>query len=84
LKEVIVSVYRKVLMEVDNNSFIVGNPQGILEKQVRPRPIHLLNNMKLNNFAKYAKKKKKTENHAIKRLNGAPNFRHFNEMLPQN
>jgi hypothetical protein len=38
-------------MEVDYNSFIVGNPQGILEKQLRPLPNHLL-----NDFIKYVKK----------------------------
>jgi hypothetical protein len=30
-----------VLMEVDDN--IVADPQGILDQQLRPHPIHLLN-----------------------------------------
>jgi len=33
-----------VLIEVDDNLLlIVGNPQGILGKQLKPHPIHLLN-----------------------------------------
>ncbi len=34
---------RKVLMEVDGKSLlIVDDPQGILDQQLRPCPIHLL------------------------------------------
>ncbi len=34
----------KVLMEVDDNiCLILGDLQGILDQQLRPRPIHLLN-----------------------------------------
>ncbi len=34
----------KVLIEVDINIFlIVSNPQGILDQQLRPHPIHSLN-----------------------------------------
>jgi hypothetical protein len=33
-----------VLIEVNNNILlIVGDLQGILEQQLRPRPIHILN-----------------------------------------
>jgi len=33
-----------VLAETDDNlALIVGNPQGILGQQLRPRPIHLSN-----------------------------------------
>jgi hypothetical protein len=38
-----VHVGHNVLNKVDNISLIVGNPQGILEQLLRPRPIHLLN-----------------------------------------
>ncbi len=35
----------KVLLEVDNIiSLIVADPWGILDQQLRPCPIHLLNN----------------------------------------
>jgi hypothetical protein len=44
LEEVTVSVGHKVLMEVDDSiSLIFGNPQGILNQQLRPCPIHILN-----------------------------------------
>jgi hypothetical protein len=44
LEEVIVRASHEVLMEVDDNcALIVGNPQGILDLQLRPRPMHLLN-----------------------------------------
>jgi hypothetical protein len=40
LKEVAVHEGHKVLMEVDDNiSLIVGNLQGILDQQLKPRPI---------------------------------------------
>jgi hypothetical protein len=43
LEEVTVCSGHKVLMEVENNILlIVGNLQGILEQQLRPRTIHLL------------------------------------------
>ncbi len=46
LEEVAMSADYKVLMEVDDNILlIVGNPQGILGQQVRPYPIHLLNDI---------------------------------------
>ncbi len=36
--------WQQCLKEADNNiSLIVGNPQGILEQLLRPRPIQLLN-----------------------------------------
>jgi hypothetical protein len=39
LEDVAVSVGHKVFMEVDNNSLlIVGDPQRILEEQLRPHP----------------------------------------------
>jgi hypothetical protein len=39
LEEVTVRAGHKVLMEVDDNiSLIVGNPQGISDQQLRPRP----------------------------------------------
>ncbi len=35
---------QKVLMEIDDNILqIVGNLQGILDQQLNPRPMHLLN-----------------------------------------
>jgi hypothetical protein len=44
LEEVIVRAGHKVLMEVDNNiSQIVGNRQEILDQQLSPQPIGLLN-----------------------------------------
>jgi len=39
-----VHVSHDVLMEVDNNSsLIVGDPQGVLGQQLRPRSIYLFN-----------------------------------------
>jgi hypothetical protein len=44
LEEVTVSAGHKVLMEVDYNILlIVADPQGILDLQIRPHPIPLLN-----------------------------------------
>jgi hypothetical protein len=44
LKEVAERSGHKVSMEVDNNTLlIVGDTEGILEQQPRPRTIHLLN-----------------------------------------
>jgi hypothetical protein len=44
LEEVTVSAGHKVLMGIDYNiSLIVGDPQEILEEQLRPHPIPLLN-----------------------------------------
>jgi hypothetical protein len=49
MEEVTVHSGHKVLMEVDNILLIVGNPQGILDKQLRPCPNHLLNfNISIN------------------------------------
>jgi len=46
MEEVAVHGGRKVLMEVDDNILmIVGDPRGILDEQLRPRLIHLLNNI---------------------------------------
>jgi len=43
LKELTVHAGHKVLMEVDNSILqIVCDPQGILDLQLRPRPIYLL------------------------------------------
>jgi hypothetical protein len=42
-EEVAVRACHKVLMQVDNISLIVGCLQRILDQQLRPRPIHLLN-----------------------------------------
>ncbi len=43
MEEVAICSGRKVLTEVENNILlIVGDPQGILEQQLRPRTIHLL------------------------------------------
>jgi hypothetical protein len=43
-EEVAVHSDNKVLMEFGkNNVLIVGDPRGILGKQLRPAPIHLLN-----------------------------------------
>ncbi len=40
-EEVMKCACHKVLVEVDDNSLlIVGDPQGILGKQLRPSPIH--------------------------------------------
>jgi hypothetical protein len=41
-------------MEVDGNILlVVGDPQGILDHQLRPHPIHLLNiTINFNNFIK--------------------------------
>ncbi len=48
LEQVTMRAGRKVLMYVDNNILlIVGDPQGILNQKLRPRPIHLLNIKKL-------------------------------------
>ncbi len=48
LEEVSVRAGHEVSMEVDDNiSLIVEDPQGILEHQHRPRPIHLLNTITL-------------------------------------
>jgi hypothetical protein len=45
LKEVLVHIGRKVMMEVDDNILlIVDDPQGILDEQLRLHPIHLLKN----------------------------------------
>jgi len=45
LEEVTVRAGRKVLQEVDDNILlIVDNPQVILDQQLRPHPICLLNN----------------------------------------
>jgi len=42
-EEVAVRSGNKVLMEVGkNNVLIVGDPRGILGKQLRPAPIHFL------------------------------------------
>jgi hypothetical protein len=44
LGKVAVHAGHKVLFKVDNSiSLIVGNLQGILAQQLRPRPIHLSN-----------------------------------------
>jgi hypothetical protein len=44
LKDVAFHTGHEVLMEVDVNILlIVGDPQGILGQQLRPRPITLLN-----------------------------------------
>jgi hypothetical protein len=44
LEEVTMPAGRTVSVEVDDNILqIVGDPQGILDKQLRPHPIHLLN-----------------------------------------
>jgi hypothetical protein len=44
LEEVAVRTGHKVLMKVGNNSLlIVGDPKGILDQQLMPHPIHLLN-----------------------------------------
>jgi hypothetical protein len=44
LEEVAVRTGRKVLAEVDNNILlIVRNQKGILDQQLSPRRIHLLN-----------------------------------------
>jgi len=46
LEEVAVCAGHEVLIEVDDNILlIVGNLQGILDKQQRPHPINLLNIM---------------------------------------
>jgi hypothetical protein len=40
LEEVTVNASHEVLMEVDDNmSLIVGDPQGILDQQLRPIPL---------------------------------------------
>ncbi len=42
--EVVVHSGHEVLIEIDNYiSLIVGDPLGILDQQLRPHPIHLLN-----------------------------------------
>jgi hypothetical protein len=44
LEEIAVRPVPEVLMEVDDNvPLIVGDPQGILDQQLWPRPIPLLN-----------------------------------------
>jgi hypothetical protein len=44
LEEVAMQAGRKVLAEIeDNSALIVGDPQGILGQQLRPRPVHLSN-----------------------------------------
>jgi hypothetical protein len=44
LEEVTVHAGHNVLMEVDNKiSLIIGDPRGIIDQQVRPHAIHLLN-----------------------------------------
>jgi hypothetical protein len=43
LEDVAVRAGHKVLMEVENSAMIIVNNQGILGKQLRPRPINLLN-----------------------------------------
>ncbi len=44
LEEVTVHAGHKVLMEVDDNTLlIIGNPRGILDQQLRPHGINLLN-----------------------------------------
>jgi hypothetical protein len=44
MEEVIVRTSHKVLMEVEDNcALIVSDPQGILDQQLRPHPIHVLN-----------------------------------------
>jgi len=46
LEEVAVHAGHKVLMDVDDIILlIVGIPQGILDQQLRPRPIHFSNIM---------------------------------------
>jgi hypothetical protein len=43
LEDIAVHAGHEVLMEVDGNiTMTVGNPQGILDEQLRPQPIHLL------------------------------------------
>jgi hypothetical protein len=43
VEEVAVGVSRQVLVEVDDySSPIVGDPQGIFGRQLRPHPIQLL------------------------------------------
>ncbi len=51
LEEIAVRACRKVLMQVDNISLIVGHPQRILDQQLRLHQIHLpntINYIKLN------------------------------------
>ncbi len=44
MEEVAVHAGHEVLMEVGNNSLLIdGDPKGILDQQLRPRPILLLN-----------------------------------------
>ncbi len=44
MEEVALCAGHKVLMEDDNNIVpIVGDPQGILDRQLKPRTINLLN-----------------------------------------
>jgi len=43
LEEIAVRACRKVLMQVDNISLIVSRLQRILDQQLRPHQIHLLN-----------------------------------------
>jgi hypothetical protein len=44
LDKVAMGAGHKVLIEVEDNiSLIAGDPQGFLNQQPRPRPIHLLN-----------------------------------------
>jgi hypothetical protein len=44
LEHAVVCVGLEVLLEVDDNILlIVGDPQGVLDQLLRPRPIQLLN-----------------------------------------
>ncbi len=56
-------------MEVDSNiSHIYGNPQGILDQQLRPRPIHFLYILIwINNIKLYLSLCNKTQAHTILR-----------------
>jgi hypothetical protein len=43
LEEVTVRAGHKVLMEATNNiSLVVGDPKGILDQQLKPHPMYLL------------------------------------------
>jgi hypothetical protein len=45
LDDIIVRAGHKILIEINNYiSQIVGDPQGILDQQLMPYPIHLLSN----------------------------------------
>jgi hypothetical protein len=43
MEEVAVRAGHKVLLFDDNIFLIVGDPQGLLDQQLSPHPIHLLN-----------------------------------------